>query len=227
MASALKIESGSKLQLALDVPVGQEPDFSMICTFRKSLDDSAFLISVPMKGGQPLPMNENQKLLIRYGMGDETMILAGYPDDEVKEGLRRFWKIRRVTEQRQFFQRADERLKVALRVEYSQDTWPVNDEGTIDREDGMSMDISAGGAAIYLNRHFDVGEVCQLCLPRVGLDPEGQALEDVVSLVCWMREAPKGSLYRQICGLQFRFADAGERDRMRAYVANVKKKYKL
>jgi hypothetical protein len=227
MASALKIESGSKLQLALDVPVGQEPDFSMICTFRKALDDSAFLISVPMKGGQPLPMNENQKLLIRYVVGDETMILAGYPDDEVKEGLRRFWKIRRVTEQRQFFQRADERLKVALRVEYSQDTWPVNDEGKIDREDGMSMDISAGGAAIYLNRHFDVGEVCQLCLPRVGLDPEGQAVENVVALVCWMREAPKGSLYRQICGLQFRFADAGERDRVRAYVAHVKKKYKL
>jgi hypothetical protein len=228
MAEAtLKIKSGSKLQLALDRGMGKEPEFDMVCTFGKALDESVFLISVPMKGGKSLPLDENQKLLIRHGQGTDGMILAGYADDVVKEGVRRYWKIRRVSEQRQFFQRADERLKVALRVTYLQDTWPLNDEGGIDKEDGMSLDISAGGAAIYLNRHFDIGEVCELFLPRVGVAPEGKAIDEIVSAVCWSREAPKGSLYRHICGLQFRFADSTERERVQAYVANVKKKYKL
>ena len=86
--------------MAFDVPMGQEPDFSFVCTFAKALDESAFLISIPMQDGKPLPLDENRKLLIRYGKGENAMILAGYADDIVKEGLRRYWKIRRVTEQR-------------------------------------------------------------------------------------------------------------------------------
>jgi hypothetical protein len=227
MSAALNIKNGTKLQLALDAPMGKDPVFDMVCTFGKSLDESAFLISIPMKGGKSLPMDENQKLLIRHGQGDNIMILAGYADDVVKEGLRRYWKIRRVSEQRQFFKRADERLKVALRVQYMQDTWPLNDEGKIEKEDGMTLDISAGGAAIYLNRRFDIGEVCELSLPRIGTTPEGKAIDEIVAAVCWSREAPKGSLYRHICGIQFRFGDGAERERLQEYVANVKKKYKL
>jgi hypothetical protein len=210
MAAALKIKNGSKLQLAFDTPIGKEPTFDMVCTYQKSLDESAFLISIPMRGA-----------------GADATILAGYPDDVVKDGIRRYWKIRRVTEQRQFFKRADERLKVALRMTYWQDTWPLNDDGQIEKNDGMTLDISNGGAAIYLNRHFDVGEVCMLDLPRVGLGAEGAALNDLVAAVCWEREAPKGSLYRFICGLQFRFGDSSESDRVKAYVANIQKKYKL
>jgi hypothetical protein len=66
-----------------------------------------------------------------------------------------------------------------------------------------------------------------LSLPRVGTDPAGQAIEDTVAVVCWMRQAPKGSVYRQICGVQFRFGDGSEREQMQAYVSNVKAKYKL
>jgi hypothetical protein len=225
--ASIKIKSGTKLQLAFDVPMGNEPNFNMICTFGKSLDESAFLISIPMKNGKALPLDENQKLLIKYGSGSSAMILAGYADDIVKDGIRRYWKIRRVSEQRQFFQRADERLKVALRVEYMQETWPLNDDGEIEKEEGMSLDISAGGAAIYLNRRFDVGEVCELSLPRIGTSADGRAIKDIVGAVCWLREAPKGSLYRNICGLQFRFSNDEDRERLKAYVANVKAKYKL
>jgi hypothetical protein len=227
MSAALRIRSGSKLQLAFDAPVGRQPVFDMVCTFGKSLDESAFLISIPMRGGKALPLDESQKLLLRYSQGEDSMILAGYADGEVKDGLRRYWKIRRVSEQRQFFKRADERLKVALRVAYRQDTWEVNEDGKIEKEDGMSLDISAGGAAIYMNRRFDIGEVCALSLPRIGTTPEGQAINDIVSAVCWLREAPKGSLYRNICGLQFRFGDPEEKERVQAYISNVKKKYKL
>lgn len=227
MAGVLKIKNGTKLQIAFDAPIGEQPKFNMLCTFYKSLDESAFLISIPMVNGKPLPMDESQKLLIRYGSGSAAQIMAGYADDEVKDGIRRYWKIRRVAEQRQFFQRSDERLKVTLRVEYKQETWSVNDDGVIPKEDGMSLDISAGGAAIYLNRRFDVGEICELSLPRIGTTDKGRAIEDIVGTVCWMREAPKGSLYRNLCGLQFRFADPTEKQRLQIYLENVKEKYRL
>lgn len=227
MAGKLKIKSGTKLQMAFDVPVGQDPNFNMICTFNKAVDDSVFLISIPVVGGKPLEMDEAQKLLIKYGSGSDAMILAGYADDIVKDGIRRYWKIRRVSEQRQFFQRTDERVKVTLKVQYKQETWSVNEDGIIEPEEGMSLDISAGGAALYVNRRFDVGEVCEISLPRIGTSEKGHAIEDIVSAICWMREAPKGSLYRNICGVQFRFSDDMERKRMQSYVENVKDKYKL
>lgn len=227
MAGVIKIKNGTKLQMAFDAPIGEQPKFNMLCTFYKALDESAFLISIPMVNGKPLPMDEKQKLLIRYGSGSAAQIMAGYVDDEVKDGIRRYWKIRRVAEQRQFFQRSDERIKVTLKVEYKQETWAVNDDGIIPKEDGMSLDISAGGAAIYLNRRFDVGEICELSLPRIGTTDKGRAIEDIVGTVCWMREAPKGSLYRNLCGLQFRFAGPEEKQRLQIYLENVKDKYRL
>lgn len=227
MAGELKIKSGTKLQLAFDAAMGQEPDFNMICTFNKSLNTSAFLISIPMVNGKALEVDESQKLLIRYGTGNDSMILAGYVDDTVKEGIRRYWKIRCVAEQRQFFQRADERVKVTLRVEYRQETWAMNEAGQIPKEDGISLDISAGGAAIFINRRFDVGEIVELSLPRIGTSEKGRAIEDIIGAVAWMREAPKGSLYRNLCGVQFRFGDPSEKQRLQEYLENVKEKYKL
>ena len=228
MAGALKIKSGTKLKLAFDVPMGEQPSFDMICTFFKALDESAFLISIPMKEGKAIPLDESQKLLIRYGAQEnEGMILAGYADDIVKDGIRRYWRIRRVSEQRQFFQRADERLKVAIPIRYCQPTWEPNEDGIIETEEGMTLDISAGGLAVYLNDRFEVGEVCEITLPRIGVAQDGAQIENIVAAVCWMREAPKGSLYRNICGYQFRFGDSAERKRVQNYVAHVKKKYKL
>lgn len=226
MAGALKIKTGTKLRMAYDAELGKEPNFNMICTFNRSLNESAFLISIPVVNGKALEVDENQKLLIQYGSGNDAMIFAGYVDDTVKEGVRRYWKIRRVSEQRQFFQRADERVKVTLRVEYSQETWALNSDGEIPKEDGMSLDISAGGAAIFMNRHFDVGEIVELNLPRVGTSERGQALTEV-GTVCWVREAPRGSMYRMLCGLQFRFGDPTEKEQLQGYLANVKEKYKL
>jgi len=227
MADMLKIKSGTKLQVAYDVAMGKEPKFNLICTFFKSLDESAFLISIPMSGGQSIPLDESQKLLIRFGSDSNTMIVAGYADDVVQSGIRRYWKIRRVTEQRQFFQRADERLKVTLRVNYMQDTWARNADGEVEKEDGLTLDISNGGVAFYLNHRFEVGEICQFSVPRVGTVPGGRAIENIVGVVCWEREAPKGSPFRLICGLQFRFANTAEKETFADYVATVKKKYAL
>ncbi len=70
MAGELRIKSGTKLRMALDVPIGQEPEFNLVCTFIKSLDAATFLISIPMQGGQPLALNDQEKLLICYGPPD-------------------------------------------------------------------------------------------------------------------------------------------------------------
>lgn len=48
MAGSLQIKHGTKIQVAYDVPPGQQPQFNMICTFNKALDESAFLVSIPI-----------------------------------------------------------------------------------------------------------------------------------------------------------------------------------
>ena len=223
----LQIQPGTKLRMALDVPIGQEPSFSLICTFVKPLDSASFLISIPMKDGKPLPLDENQKLLICFGAGSEMQIVAGYADDIIKEGIRRCWKIRRVSEQRQFFRRVDERLRAAIPITYSQPTWHPREDGSIPTAEGMTLDISAGGLACYLNDGMAVGETIEMNLPSIGVSREGQAICGVVAVICWTREAPKGSPFRRVAGVQFRFADNEERQQMQDYVLNIKKRYKL
>ena len=123
MAGTIDIKPATKLRLALDVPAGKQPVFNMISTFNKALDESAFLVSIPLVDGKAYIPDENQKILFQYGAGEETQILAGYVDDVVKEGIRRYWKVRRVMENRQFIKRVDVRMKVELPILYMQDTW--------------------------------------------------------------------------------------------------------
>ena len=226
MAAELRIRAGTKLRMAFDAPFGKEPEFNLICTFVKTLDSATFLISIPMRDGAALPLDDQQKLLICYGTGADAKIVAGYADDVVKEGIRRCWKIRRVAEQRQFFQRADERLKVTIPITYSQPTWRPDSDGNIRPEEGLTLDISAGGLASYVGMRLNVGEVCEVNLPAIGTGRDGRAIT-AVAAVCWNREAPKGSPFRFVCGYQFRFADTEEREQMQNYIGNLKKRYKL
>ena len=227
MAGSIQLKKGTKMHLAFDVPVGQEPQFNMLCTFNKALDESAFLVSAPMVDGKKLVPDESQKLLFKYTEGDESNIVAGYVDDTVKEGIRSYLKIRRVAEQRQFIKRVDVRMKVELPLQYMQDTWELNSNGEVEWEKAETMDISNNGLAVYMNRWFEVGETCIFKLPRLGSVSEGQAEEEVVGVICWMREMPKGSPFRFVTGIQLRFSDLKDRQGMQEYVAYVKKRYKL
>ena len=227
MAGNIQIKSGTKMRLALDVPAGQTPQFNMVSTFNKALDESAFLVSIPMHDGKAFVPEENQKILFQYGIGDETAIIAGYVDDVVKEGIRRYWKVRKVVEQRQFIKRVDVRMKVELPIKFMQDTWELNSAGEIEKESGETMDISNNGLAVYMNRWFGVGETCIFTLPRMGTETEGVSELEVVGVICWMRDLPKGSVFRFVAGIQLRFADVQERIEMQKYVAYVKKRYKL
>lgn len=227
MAGSLQLKKGTKMQLAFDAPVGQDPQFNMLCTFNKALDESAFLVSAPMVDGKRLIPDESQKLLFRYTEGDESNIVAGYVDDTVKEGIRSYLKVRRVAEQRHFVKRVDIRMKVELPVTYMQDTWELNANGEVDWEKGETMDVSNNGLAIYMNRWFEVGETCIFKLPRLGSMSEGQPEQEVVGVICWMREMPKGSPFRFVAGIQLRFSGTEDRQEMQEYVSYVKKRYKL
>ena len=223
----LSIKRGTKMQLAKEAAVGQEPVFNMISTFNKELDESAFLVSVPMLDGKALPADESQKFIFQYEEGEETRIIAGYVDDVVKEGIRRYWKVRRVAEQRQFIQRRDIRLKVQMPVSYMQDTWALNTEGKIEKESGETIDISNNGMAVYMNHWFDVGESCIFTLPRLGNAGEGEEELEVAGVICWMRELPKGGAFRFATGVQLHFGSVEEGRKMQEYVAYVKKRYRL
>lgn len=81
MAGTIDIKPATKLRLALDVPAGKQPVFNMISTFNKALDESAFLVLIPLVDGKAYIPDENQKILFQYGAGEETQVLAGYVDD--------------------------------------------------------------------------------------------------------------------------------------------------
>ena len=132
-----------------------------------------------------------------------------------------------MAEQRQFIKRVDVRMKVELPVTYMQDTWELNSDGEVEKEQGETMDISNNGLAVYMNRWFEVGESCIFTLPRLGTMTEGRPAIDVVGVICWMREMPKGSPFRFVAGIQLRFSDTEERASMQNYVAYVKSRYKL
>ncbi|NLS85622.1 MAG: PilZ domain-containing protein [Ruminococcaceae bacterium] len=222
MAQALKLKSGTKLAVAFDVPVGKDPDFSLVSSFFKPLGDSSFLMSIPMKSGKSMTISDDQKLLIRYGDGAEQNIIAGYVDETVKQGIRSYWKLRRVTEKRTFFQRADERVKISMHVAYSQPTWHANLDGIIEPEDGLTLDISGGGMAMYLNDYFEVGEICTVTLPPMGTSKAGKPIT-LLAENCWTRKAEKRSPYKNICGLKFNYKDQRDKKRVADYIENMKK----
>jgi len=223
----LNITPGSRLQLCIAPEPGKTPEFDMSASYFKTIDDITFLLSIPLKGGKPVQIGETQKLLLRYDLGPEPMIMTAYCDDVVKQGIRSYWKLRKVAEQHHYFQRKDERYKVTFRLDYSHPSWMPDENGKIDREEAVTLDISAGGAALFVNSRFDVGDVIQLFMPRISQEADGAPIDDVISAICWYRDAPIGSPCRFLAGVQFRFAGDMERNRIRAYIESIRKIYKL
>ena len=82
----LNIKPGTKLQLAFDVPMGQKVDFNMMATYKGAVDEAYFLISVPMFEGKQLILDENQKFHLQYHVGENTFMLAAYPESVQTEG---------------------------------------------------------------------------------------------------------------------------------------------
>jgi len=224
MAGELGLKKGSKIMMAYDVRLGMEPKFELMCSFVCDIDTSVFKVSRPMNpDGTPVPLNENQKFLLVYGSGPVKSIIAGYAEDEEKDGINTYWLVRRVTEQRQFFKRVDERVKAQFNIEYTCDAFPELSDGTTQREDAYTIDISFNGAAIYLNDKFDVGYEVEVFMPGFGSGIGSDPINYLKAVVCWNREAPKESKHKLICGLQYRFDDEIQKERMKLYVSHIKR----
>lgn len=219
----LKIRTGTKLFLvyAGERQVKNE-DFTIRSTFEKNLNESSFLISVPLKNGQRMEPDEDKKLLIKYAMGGEDIIVEGYVDDVVKQGIRQYWKIRKVTEGRKFFQRMDERVQTVLRVNYTRLEWISNTLEEQRTEEGATLDISAGGLAMFLNDKLTVGEIIYINLPTVGRAKAGKGFM-VRGETCWLRDTQKGNAFRHTMGAKFIFDTSEEKKKMSAYMGAVAK----
>ena len=92
----------------------------------------------------------------------------------------------------------------------------------------MTIDVSAGGLAIYLNDYPRRGRGPGRTNARDS--PAGRAPRAARAAGHWCAGcagAPKGSLYRNVCGLQFRYADDMERELVKEYVGYIRAKYKL
>ena len=87
--------------------------------------------------------------------------------------------------------------------------------------------LSVSTVSKALNDYPDVGEALAVQMPSIRLQGERHELPEQLGIVCWVRRAPKGSLYRNVCGLQFRYADDMERELVKEYVGYIRAKYKL
>ena len=219
----LQIQPGTKLQVAFDAPMGTQPDFNMLATFKKAIDEAFFLMSAPMLNGKPLPLDISQKFHLRYTVGTDTLMIAAYPEAVEKAGIRTFWKMRKVAEERVFLQRRDERFKISMHLTCTRDLA----NGSTETEEAMTADVSAGGMALFLNDYPDVGEALQVNLPPIALDGKTHEIAPQLGIVCWVRQAPKGSVYRNVCGLQLRFGDDLEREALGNYINHLRAKFKL
>lgn len=219
----VKIRTGTKLFLvyAGERQVKNE-DFTIRSTFEKNLNESSFLISVPLQNGKRMEPNEEKKLLIKYAMGGEDIVIEGYVDDVVKQGVRQYWKIRKVTEGRKFFQRQDERIQLALRLDYTRLEWITNTLEEQRTEDGLTLDVSAGGLAMFLNDKLSVGEIINIHMPTVGRTKAGKGFT-VRGETCWLRDTEKGNPYRHTMGAKFIFDTTDEKKKMSAYIGAVAK----
>lgn len=86
MAGTLQIKHGAKMRVAYDAPVGQEPKFNMVCTFNKAIDESAFLVSVPMVGGKALIPEDTQKMLF-HDLIFEDLLCHRHSAPEARVGV--------------------------------------------------------------------------------------------------------------------------------------------
>lgn len=217
----IKISKGDKIKFAF-FKENEKPSFSHISTFYKKIDETAILISAPYKNGEILEADENTKILfVHSGVGGE-MFFSGYCDDIVKEGIRTYWKIRIVEDDRKFYQRTDERYKVILPIKYTNPLWELDEFGEPEIREGDSSDISAGGVALKNNDNFKIGEIIELDLPSFS-NIEG--IKKISAVVCWQRELQK-EYYKIITGLQFNVTKS-EKDAIKLYIESVKRRFKL
>lgn len=204
--------SGTKLDISFTDENGQQ--INLKSTFEKDVDTVSILISRPLHQGKPIEIDENTKLTI---VGGQNMVqtIVGYVDAVTKIGPRTYWRVRKVDSKSVVNQRSDARVRAVLTLEVFKTYWGTEGIDSTETCPALSIDISNGGIAFYINAPFSTGEIIELQLPKYKrLHPFSLRGE-----VCWMRDAEKGSSFRHIIGVRFILDSKTERDRVVRYVS--------
>ena len=213
----INLKSGTKLDVTFTDDSGAVIEVKS--TFEKNEDEVTILISRPLHQGKPVSVDENTRLILEGGQ-QIVVSLEGYVEGEVRRGPRTYWRVRTVNNRSVVNQRADARIKAELALRVQKTYWNQEGIDSIETLDCLSLDISNGGIAFYLNAPVSAGEILELELPKQGrfspVSLRGEA--------CWMREADQASAYRYITGVRFLTDNARDRDRITRYVAALAKK---
>lgn len=227
--AATKIRQGARLQIVIEGDTSEkkkkgkkEDEFTLRSTFEKNLDDANFLISVPMKDGKRVEPDQFKKLIIRYGEGTNQFVVEGYVEEVVKQGIRQYWKIRKVTNERSFSQRADDRYSFEEMIGYTKYAWLT--DSTIDKpvENGKCIDMSAGGIAFFESDPMTVGEIIETTFPTLGRTKAGKGFV-IRGEVCWQRGADKGTGYKFKTGIKFVYENTDDKKLVQEYIGVIAK----
>lgn len=227
--AATKIRAGARLQIVIEgdddgkKKKGKKVDeFTLRSTFEKNLDEATFLISVPMKDGKRVEPDNFKKLIIRYGEGTSQFVIEGYVDDVVKLGIRQYWKIRKVTNERSFSQRADDRYTFEEKILYTKYSWLTDSVVDKPTEEGRCIDMSAGGIAFFDSDEMFVGEIIETTFPTLGRSKAGKGFT-IRGEVCWQRGADKGTGYKFKTGIKFVYEQTDDKKLVQAYMDVIAK----
>lgn len=215
----VRIPVGSKLTLYYES--GGVETFEMKSTFEKSVSDVSFLISAPIRNNSYIDIDCFRQILVKYKLGDITQMIPVYPEERVTVGKRVFWRVRQVGAAREFIPRIDKRYSVFFPASYASVSWDPDNPLSGERLPAQTMDLSAGGVALFMASDPKVGEVMNVIFPQSGsVKAVMQKAE-----VCWIREAKKGSPYRNMSGLKFLFSTEQEKTDMIKYINMAIVKY--
>ncbi|MDD2568536.1 MAG: PilZ domain-containing protein [Clostridia bacterium] len=213
--SKLKISSGTKIDLQL-IKDNEKKVLALKSTFEKNVDDVSLLISAPLHKGKYIIFEQFDKLSIKYYQVQTKHILFGYIEDYVQIGLRNYWQVHMVSEERQFVRRAHERIKALLRVSYNK----YAGENTFQKQDKMyalSRDISAGGISLRINRYLEPKEIIEVTLPPLGkIKSFSQKVE-----ARWIMATENNKAFSYVAGFRFIFKNSTEKENLKAYVSSL------
>ena len=208
----LRIASGTKLDLQL-IGLEHGKKLYLKSTFEKNVDEDCFLISAPIHKEEYVIFEPLAKLVIRYVQGNIIRILTGCVDEHIKIGVRNYWKIHMLSEERQFVKRSHERTNISLRISFNKANILSNDPYKKEKMYAIGKDISYGGIALKINDLLETNDVIEINLPLVGRMKITQKAQ-----TRWITATEKDKSFSYLAGFRFVFTTAEEKENMKAYV---------
>lgn len=217
----LTMEQGTKLLIAIDTgDTLRSGDYNLRSSFRENVDEETCLIAAPLRNGMPVPLDDRQKLLIRYSVDGADCAFDAYPVETVRVGIRNCWLIRKIDDPRAFTFRRYKRYELVAQVGYVQISKLVAGLDSRFYDVGKTVDISAGGIAMLLNSEVGIGEMLLVNFPPHP-KMENSRNFTVRAEVCWIRlsgsKNAKGG-FRFVCGLKFQYYIPQDKDYVEAYI---------